>query len=423
MTAIIFDLDGTLIDSVPDIHKATAEMLAEIGRPPLSISKIRSFIGNGVPALITKVMREIDENPEDGARHAVLEQCFMRYYMAAPAVLSTPFENVRMALDALAADGFKLAVCTNKPEGIARQILHDLDMASYFSVVLGGDSLPVRKPDPAPLHAAIAKVGARSAIYVGDSEIDSETAQHAQVPFILFTEGYRRGSVSEIQHQAVFSDFSQLPSRIQTLRDQMSGNWIVTLDDLHAHYGQPGAASQIKVMAAMTPAYRAHISRARFCVLTTVGPEGTDCSPRGDEGPVVTIQDDQTLLLPDWKGNERIDSLRNIVRDGRVSLLFLIAGSNVAMRVNGSARVTADPEKIQGFERQGKKPRSVIVIRIEQVYSQCARALIRSGLWTDPHDIAGLPTVGDMLNEITSGEFDGATYDIEWPERAARTMW
>lgn len=423
MTAIIFDLDGTLIDSVPDIHKAASEMLAEAGHSPLGISKIRSFIGNGVPALITKIMREINENPEDGARHAVLEQCFMRYYMAAPAVLSTPFDNVRMALDALSTDGFKLAVCTNKPERIAKQILHDLNMASYFLAVIGGDSLPVRKPDPAPLHAAIAKAGATSAIYVGDSEIDSETAQNAQIPFILFTEGYRRGSVSEIQHQAVFSDFSQLPNRIQTIRDDMSGDWIVTLDDLHAHYGQPGAASQIKVTAAMTPAYRAHIARSRFCVLTTVGPEGTDCSPRGDEGPIVTIKDERTLLLPDWKGNERIDSLRNIVRDGRVSLLFLIAGSNIAMRVNGNARVTPDSEALRGFDRQGKTPRSVIVIRIEQVYFQCARALIRSGLWTDPHDIAGLPTVGDMLAEITSGEFDGATYDIEWPERAARTMW
>lgn len=171
-------------------------------------------------------MREIDENPEDGGRHAVLEQCFMRHYMAAPAVLSSPFDNVRMALDALSADGFKLAVCTNKPEGIARQIFHDLDMASYFSVVIGGDSLPVPKPDPAPLHAAIAKVGARSAIYVGDSEIDSETAQHAEVPFILFTEGYRHSSVSEIQHQAVFSDFAQLPGRLRTIRAEVSGNWI-----------------------------------------------------------------------------------------------------------------------------------------------------------------------------------------------------
>lgn len=200
-------------------------------------------------------------------------------------------------------------------------------------------------------------------------------------------------------------------------------SWIESLEDLNVHYGQPGEASQIKVTQAMTVAYRAHIEAARFCVLATIGPEGTDCSPRGDEGPVVTIHDERTLLLPDWKGNERIDSLRNIVRDDRVSLLFLIAGSNVAMRVNGRAKVTADPEITQRFERQGKTPRSVIVIHIDQVYSQCARALIRSGLWTERQDISALPTVGDMLTEITSGEFNGTRYDAEWPERAARTMW
>ncbi len=200
-------------------------------------------------------------------------------------------------------------------------------------------------------------------------------------------------------------------------------SWIESLEDLQLHYGQPGEASRIKVTPFMTAAYRAHIGSARFCVLATIGPEGTDCSPRGDEGPVVTIHDDRTLWLPDWKGNDRIDSLRNIVRDERVSLLFLIAGSNVTMRVNGRAKVTADPEILRRFERQAKTPRSVIVIHVEQVYSQCARALIRSGLWTERHDIASLPSVGDMLAEITSGEFDGEGYDAEWPERAARTMW
>lgn len=198
--------------------------------------------------------------------------------------------------------------------------------------------------------------------------------------------------------------------------------WIDTLEDLHSLYGTPGEASQIKVTAQLTPAYRAHIERSRFCVLTTVGPEGTDGSPRGDEGPVVTIADAQTLLLPDWKGNDRIDSLRNILRDGRVSLMFLVAGSNTAMRVNGRARLTADPAVTARFDRDGKRPRSVIVIQIAEVYSQCARALIRSELWTAGSQAAGLPTVGDMLAEIRAG-FDGAAYDAQWPDRAARTMW
>jgi uncharacterized protein len=199
--------------------------------------------------------------------------------------------------------------------------------------------------------------------------------------------------------------------------------WITTLDDLHSHYGQPAEAATVKVTDHLTPAYRAWLNRSRFCILTTVGPEGTDGSPRGDEGPVVTALDARTLALPDWYGNNRIDSLRNIVRDGRVSLMFLIPGANNALRVNGTARLTADVEYLSQFEHDGKQPRTVIIIRISEVYSQCARALIRSALWTSGDQSQGLPTVGDMLREITEGRIDGAAYDADWPGRAARTMW
>jgi uncharacterized protein len=200
-------------------------------------------------------------------------------------------------------------------------------------------------------------------------------------------------------------------------------DWITTLDDLHAHYGQPGEAATVKVTPHLTPAYHAFLNRSRFCILSTVGPEGTDGSPRGDTGPVVTILDAQTLALPDWHGNNRIDSLRNIVRDGRVSMIFLIPGSNTAIRVNGTARLTADDTLRARFDRDGKAPRSVIVIRIAEVYSQCARALIRSALWSCGDQSAGLPTVGDMLREITEGRIDGQAYDADWPGRAAATMW
>jgi PPOX class probable FMN-dependent enzyme len=200
-------------------------------------------------------------------------------------------------------------------------------------------------------------------------------------------------------------------------------DWITTFEDLHARYGQPGEASTVKVTPHLTPAYRAYLDRARFCILSTVGPEGTDGSPRGDEGPVVTVLDPQTLALPDWHGNNRIDSLRNIVRDGRVSLIFLIPGSNTAIRVNGTARLTADDGLCARFDRGGKHPRSVIVIQIAEVYSQCARALIRSALWTSGDQSQGLPTVGDMLREITEGRIDGQAYDADWPGRAAKTMW
>jgi hypothetical protein len=199
--------------------------------------------------------------------------------------------------------------------------------------------------------------------------------------------------------------------------------WITTLDDLHARYGQAGQAATVKVTARLTPAYRAWIERSRFCVLTTVGPEGTDGSPRGDDGPVVAVLDDRTLALPDWQGNQRLDSLRNIVRDGRVSLMFLIPGSTTAMRVNGTARLTADEALRDRFTRDGRQPRTVIVIRLAEVYSQCARALIRAALWTAGDQSAGLPTIGDMLREITEGAIDGAAYDAAWPARAAQTLW
>jgi uncharacterized protein len=133
--------------------------------------------------------------------------------------------------------------------------------------------------------------------------------------------------------------------------------------------------------------------------------------------------DRQTLAMPDWRGNYRIDSLRNIVRDGRVSLMFLVAGSNTAIRVNGTARLTADTDLRNRFSKDGKAPRTVVVIKIAEVYSQCARALIRSGLWTCGNQSAGLPTVGDMLREVTDGGIDGAAYDANWPGRAAQTMW
>jgi uncharacterized protein len=191
---------------------------------------------------------------------------------------------------------------------------------------------------------------------------------------------------------------------------------------LEALYAQPGEASVIKVTDYLTPEYRHWIGASRFCVLSTIGPEGTDGSPRGDEGPVVQIADDRTLLLPDWRGNNRMDSLRNIVRDGRVSLMFLIPGSHTAMRVNGTAHLSVDPDLLAGFARTEGLPKTVIIITIAEVYSQCARALIRAGLWRGVDESAGLPTVGDMLRGVKAG-FDGAAYDADWPGRAARTMW
>ena len=200
-------------------------------------------------------------------------------------------------------------------------------------------------------------------------------------------------------------------------------HWITDLDTLHALYGTPSSPAVVKVTPPLTPSYRAFIDRSRFCVLTTVGPEGTDGSPRGDMGPVVTVLDPKTLALPDWKGNERIDSLRNILRDGRVSLIFLIAGSTTAVRVNGTAKLTADPDLCHSFTRDDKHPRSVIVIQIAEVYSQCARALQRSELWTAGDQSAGLPTAGQMLQDASNGAIDGTEYDRDRATRAHLGWW
>lgn len=199
---------------------------------------------------------------------------------------------------------------------------------------------------------------------------------------------------------------------------------ITTVEDLKAIYGEASEASTAKVTAFLTPAYRTMIERSPFVALATVGPEGLDCSPRGDRGAVVRIEDDRTLALPDWRGNNRVDSLLNIVRDPRVALMFLIPGSNSVMRINGRAVVSVAPELIASFVMDGRHPRSVVVVTIEEAYFQCARAVMRAELWNAERQVAAndLPTPGDML-KAAKQEFDRDTYDREWPERAAKTMW
>lgn len=164
---------------------------------------------------------------------------------------------------------------------------------------------------------------------------------------------------------------------------------------------------------------------APFVALATSGPEGLDCSPRGDKPGFVQIADPRTLLLPDRRGNNRIDSLRNVVRDPRVGLMFLIPGVGNAMRVNGRAHLEDDPALLQSFAVEEKAPRTVMVIRISEVYFQCARALIRSGLWRTESNVdpRTLPTPGQILAELSEGRVGGETYDSSWAERARQTMW
>jgi len=192
---------------------------------------------------------------------------------------------------------------------------------------------------------------------------------------------------------------------------------------LEALYGTPGTAAMRKVARRMTPLYRRWIMASRLCVLSTVGREGTDGSPRGDDGPVVLELDPSTLAMPDWRGNNRLDSLRNIVSDGRVSLMFIVPGSNNVVRVNGTAVVSADDELRTRFAKGEHLPATVIVISIAEVYSQCARALMRAGTWASGGQSADLPTIGEILAEMTDEEVGGAVYDREWSGRAAKTMW
>ncbi|MFD1743939.1 pyridoxamine 5'-phosphate oxidase family protein [Rhizobium helianthi] len=199
---------------------------------------------------------------------------------------------------------------------------------------------------------------------------------------------------------------------------------IQSVEQLREIYKDPSEASLIKVTRHLTPEYRRMIEASPFVALSTVGPEGLDCSPRGDIGGVVRIQDDQTVLLPDWRGNNRVDSLINIVRDPRVSLMFLVPGSSTVMRINGRAVVSVEPDLLASFEMQGHHPRSVTVVTIVEVYFQCARAVIRSELWNPERFLpeSELPTAGEML-KAAKVDFDSQRYDQEWPQRAKTTMW
>lgn len=197
---------------------------------------------------------------------------------------------------------------------------------------------------------------------------------------------------------------------------------ISTLEELTALYSQVVPAAITKVSDELTPLYRDWIEGARFCILSTAGPQGVHGSPRGDDGPVVRVKDARTLLLPDWRGNNRLDCLRDIVEDGRVALLFMVPGSNTTVRVNGRAVLTDDMELRQGFARKSILPATVIVVEVAEVYTQCAKALLRSGLWgRDDRDT--VPTVGQILADMSDGEIGGAEYDATYEAKARPRMW
>ena len=194
---------------------------------------------------------------------------------------------------------------------------------------------------------------------------------------------------------------------------------------LDALYGAPVPTSILKEIDHITDDYRKLIDASPFAILATSGLEGLDCSPRGDPRGFVRVADPKTLMIPDRRGNNRIDSLRNIVRDPRVALLFLTPGIGTTMRVNGRARLLAEPELCATFAMEGKNPKCVIVITVERAYTQCHKAIVRSKLW-DPGNHtpkSDLPSVGEMMERLSKGAFDGKAYDAAYPERMKRTIY
>lgn len=197
---------------------------------------------------------------------------------------------------------------------------------------------------------------------------------------------------------------------------------ITTQKALDALYEAPVELAIRKVARQLTPLYQRWIEGSRFCVLSTVGPDGVHGTPRGDDGPVVRIVDEQTIHMPDWRGNNRLDALRDIVNDGRVALLFLVPGSKTTVRVNGRACLTDDESLRRSFSRKTMLPATVIVIEVDEVYTQCAKALMRSGLWSRD-DSKSVPSVGEILEDMTNGDVSAKPYDDSYVEKAKPKMW
>ncbi len=200
---------------------------------------------------------------------------------------------------------------------------------------------------------------------------------------------------------------------------------VTDLAALEALYGAPAAPSLAKEVPRLTPGYRALIEASPFFVLATSGPDGLDASPRGDEAGFLRVADDRTLLIPDRRGNNRVDSLRNILHDPRVGLLFLVPGINETLRVNGRAVIDTDPALCDSFAVDGKAPKSVLVVTIDTVFFQCARAVLRARLWDPDARVAraSLPTTGALLAEASAGREGGEAYDRSLNERIPKTLY
>lgn len=196
-------------------------------------------------------------------------------------------------------------------------------------------------------------------------------------------------------------------------------------DDLQARYGQPSENAIVKELDRLIPEYRVFIEASPFLTIASAGPDGLDCTPRGDAPGFVRVVDERTLMIPDRRGNNRVDTLTNVLHDQRVGVLFLIPGIGETIRVNGRARISIEPDLLESFTVEGQAPRSVLVVTIERVYFQCAKAIMRSHLW-DPSrhvDRSALPSPGRILKACSAGRMDAEAIDQAYPGRLQATLW
>jgi len=199
---------------------------------------------------------------------------------------------------------------------------------------------------------------------------------------------------------------------------------VTTEAELEALYGLPSGAAVFKEIEHISDHYRRFIEVSPFVIVATSGPEGLDCTPRGDPAGFVRVVDQRTVMLPDRRGNNRLDTLRNLVRDPRIALLFLIPGIGRTLRINGRAAITTDPALCASFTMEGKAPRSVIVVTAERVYTQCPKALVRSKLWDPALHLkeSALPSSGEMIKALQA-DFDAESYDRNYPQRLKETIY
>ena len=196
-------------------------------------------------------------------------------------------------------------------------------------------------------------------------------------------------------------------------------------EQLESLFGEPSEASLQKEVSFLHPHYQSLIKASPFAVIATISPNGLDASPRGDPPGFVSIHDEHTLLIPERRGNNRIDSLRNILVDPRVALLFLIPGIGETLRVNGRASISTDPNLLQNQSVEGKLPKCVIIVKVEKAFFQCARAIHRSKLWqsVSHDDRSDVPSAGKILAALTNARIDGDKYDRELLARQRDTLY